>query len=74
MWDCILSILVIIHLCSEYVHYVLEWIAGKREKDVLADIQKHRRRSKKTEMLQQIQKDIATNTKSLDVIKEKLGI
>ena len=67
MWDCILSILVIVHLVTEYIHYTLEYIWGKREGNVLLDIQKHRRSSKKTELLNQIQKD-------LDLIKKKLEI
>lgn len=67
MWDCILSILVIVHLCTEYIHYIFEYVSGKREGNVLADIQKHRRESKKTEKLKQIQRDIT-------LIKEKLGI
>lgn len=67
MWDCILSILVIFHLGSEYIHYVIEYFTGRREKNVLADILKHRKRSKKTEKLTRIQED-------LDLIKKKLGI
>ena len=67
MWDCILSILVIFHLVTEYIHYVYEYLSGNREKNILVDIQRHRIRSKKTERLEQIQKDI-------DLIKENLGI
>ena len=67
MWDCILSVLVIVHLVTEYVHYVYEYMSGNREKNILADIQRHRIRSKKTQMLIQMQKD-------LTLIKEKLGI
>jgi len=67
MWDCILSILVIFHLVTEYVHYVIEYVWGKRDKNVLEDILNHRKISKKTEKLNKIQKD-------LDLIKKKLGI
>lgn len=67
MWDCILSILVIVHLLTEYVHYTLEYIWGKREGNVLLDIQKHRKASQKTAALARLQKDV-------DLIKEKLGI
>lgn len=67
MWDCILSILVIFHLVTEYVHYAFEFISGRRGKNILVDIQRHRIRSKKTEMLKKIQKD-------LNSIKEKLGV
>ena len=65
MWDFILSMLVIIHLVTEYVHYTFEFISGKREKGLLLDIQRHRVRSKKTEMLIKIQED-------LDLIKKEL--
>ena len=67
MWDFILSMLVIFHLVTEYIHYVFEYASGRREKNILVDIQRHRIRSKKTVMLIQMQKD-------LDLIKEKLGI
>ena len=74
MWDFILSMLVVFHLGSEYVHYAIEYFTGKREKNVLTDIQRYRQRSKKTQMLEQLQKDVTANTKSLDAIKKKLGI
>ena len=67
LWDCILSVLVIIHLCSEYIHYFLEWFSSKKEKSVLLDIQNHRKASNKTELLVNMQTDI-------NLIKEKLGI
>jgi len=28
MWDCVLSILVIFHLVSEYAHYAFEYVWG----------------------------------------------
>ena len=67
MWDCILSVLVIFHLVTEYVHYIFEYVSGNREKNILVDIQRHRIRSKKTEMLMKMQMD-------LDAIKKNLGI
>lgn len=67
MWDAVLSCLVIFHLVTEYVHYFYEYASGRREKNILVDIQRHRMRSKKTAMLQQMQKD-------LDLIKAKLKI
>ena len=67
MWDVILSCLVIFHLVTEYVHYIYEYMSGNREKNILVDIQRHRIRSHKTEMLKQMQRDI-------DLIKEKLEI
>jgi len=66
-WDSILSLLVIIHLCSEYVHYFLEYFSGKKETNILKDIHIHRKSSNKTKRLQQIQSD-------LDLIKKVLKI
>jgi len=67
MWDCILSCLVVFHLVTEYVHYFYEYCSGRREKNILVDIQRHRIRSHKTEMLKKMQRDI-------DLIKKELGI
>ena len=67
MWDTILSCLVIFHLVTEYVHYFYEYASGRREKNILVDIQRHRMRSNKTEMLKKMQRD-------LDLIKKKLEI
>jgi hypothetical protein len=67
MWDVILSCLVIFHLVTEYVHYTYEYFSGNREKNILVDIQRHRMRSNKTAMLEQMQRD-------LDLIKAKLEI
>ncbi|MHA1816596.1 MAG: hypothetical protein ACTSX1_11355 [Candidatus Heimdallarchaeaceae archaeon] len=66
-WDAILSILVIIHLISEYGHYAWEFISGKREAEILEDIQNHRKMSTKTQKLKKLQRD-------LDLIKKKLEI
>jgi len=66
-WDFLLSVLVIIHLISEYGHYIWEFISGQRETNILKDIQTHRRKSTKTTRLICIQTDIA-------LIKEKLNI
>lgn len=66
-WDATLSLLVIIHLISEYGHYAWEFISGRRKTNILKDIQKHRKKSTKTHKLKNIQKD-------LNLIKEKLDI
>jgi predicted small metal-binding protein len=66
-WDAILSMLVIIHLISEYGHYAWEFISGRKEAEILEDIQNHRKLSTKTQKLKQIQKDI-------DLIKKRLDI
>lgn len=66
-WDAILSILVIIHLVSEYAHYAWEFISGRKEVKILEDIHNHRKMSTKTKRLQNIQRD-------LNLIKERLEI
>jgi hypothetical protein len=66
-WDAILSILVIIHLISEYGHYAWEFISGRREAKILEDIQNHRKMSTKTQKLRQLQSDINLIKKKLDI-------
>ena len=67
MWSFIASCLVFFHLALELAHYVYEYFAARRGKNILVDIQRHRIRSKKTEMLIQMQND-------LNLIKKKLEI
>ncbi|MHA1469718.1 MAG: hypothetical protein ACTSSP_04060 [Candidatus Asgardarchaeia archaeon] len=69
MWDCVLSILVIVHLASEYVHYALEYFWGKKESRVLLDIQRHRQASQKTEMLTKMQVDINSILEKLEKLE-----
>lgn len=66
-WDAILSILVIVHLISEYGHYIWEFVSGRRESNILKDIQIHRKKSTKTYRLACIQTD-------LHLIKQELKI
>ena len=66
-WDAILSILVIVHLISEYGHYIWEFVSGRRESNILKDIQIHRKKSTKTYRLACIQAD-------LHLIKQELKI
>jgi len=66
-WDAILSMLVIVHLISEYGHYAWEFITGRREAIILEDIHNHRKLSTKTKRLRKIQTD-------LDLIKKRLVI
>lgn len=66
-WDAILSILVIIHLISEYGHYAWEFISGRKNEKILEDIHNHRKLSTKTKRLKKIQRD-------LDLIKDRLLI
>jgi len=58
MWNFVLSCLVILHLVTEYIHYFLEYFWGKKEKNILGDIQRHRMNSTKTKRLMQLQKDV----------------
>lgn len=61
------AIMVGIHLITEYAHYTLEFLWGRKDKDVLKDILKYRKSSRKSEMLVEIVKD-------LRLIKNRLGI
>ena len=67
IWDIVLSVLVGVHLLSEYGHYFWEWYSGRKEQNILEDIQNHRKQSTKTEKLIKIQRD-------LDLIKKRLNI
>lgn len=59
--------MVAVHLITEYFHYALEFLWGKKDKEVLKDILAHRKISRKSEMLVEIVKD-------LRLIKQHLGI
>lgn len=61
------AIMVGFHLVTEYVHYILEFLWGRKDKNILKDILKHRKSSRKSEMLVEIVTD-------LRLIKEHLGI
>lgn len=67
MWSILSAILVFFHLSLELAHYVYEYLASRRGSNILIDIHRHRLRSKKTEKLIKLQKDI-------DLIKERLNI
>lgn len=67
MWSIVASCLVLVHLALELAHYVYEYFASRRGSNILIDIQRHRMRSHKTEMLKEMQRD-------LDKIKKELGI
>lgn len=68
MWSFIASILVFIHLALELAHYAYEYLAARRGKNILIDIQRHRIRSKKTAKLNRIQKDLNAIKKKLNII------
>lgn len=66
-WGIVSTVMVSVHLVTEYAHYIIEYLWGKKDKEILTDILKHRRSSRKSEMLVQIVND-------LDKIKKHLGI
>ncbi|KKL82453.1 hypothetical protein LCGC14_1984610 [marine sediment metagenome] len=70
MWSFIASILVFFHLALKLAHYTYEWFAARRGSNILIDIQRHRLRSRKTEKLIQIQKDINLIKNHLRIEKE----
>ena len=53
-WSIITTILVGFHLTAEFIHYILEFIWGKKDKNILANIVKHRKASQKTKLLNKI--------------------
>ena len=67
MWSIITSVLVFFHLALELTHYIYEWFAARRVNNVLIDIQRHRVRSKKSEMLKNIQQDLNLIKKNLEI-------
>jgi len=67
VWSIIASVLVFFHLALELAHYVYEYFAARRGKNILIDIQRHRIRSKKTAKLNQIQKDLKAIKKKLEI-------
>jgi hypothetical protein len=66
-WAVISTAMVAIHLVTEYAHYIIEFLWGKKDKEILKDILKHRKSSRKSEMLVEIVKDLRQ-------IKKHLGI
>lgn len=61
------AIMVGFHLFTEYIHYTLEFLWGRKDKNILKDILKHRKASRKSDMLVEIVTD-------LRLIKKHLGI
>jgi hypothetical protein len=57
-WAIVSAVLVGVHLISEYVHYTLEFLWGRKDKKVLEDILCHRKVSRKSEMLAEIITDL----------------
>lgn len=73
-WDAILSILVIVHLLSEYSHYIWEFISGRREANILNEIHNHRKSSTKTRRLIHLQVNQDLIMEDLERIKSRLNI
>lgn len=63
----IAAIMVGVHLITEYFHYTLEFLWGRKDKNILKDILEHRKISRKSEMLVEIVTDLRR-------IKKHLGI
>ena len=57
-WAVISTVLVGVHLVTEYAHYIIEFLWGRKDKKILTDILKHRKSSRKSEMLVEIVKDL----------------
>jgi len=66
-WAVISTVMVAAHLVTEYAHYIIEFLWGRKDKKILTDILKHRKSSRKSEMLVEIVEDLRK-------IKEHLGI
>ena len=66
-WAVLSTVMVAVHLVTEYAHYIIEFCWGKKDKDILKDILQHRKSSRKSEMLVEIVQD-------LRLIKTHLGI
>jgi len=66
-WAVISAVMVAVHLATEYIHYIIEFLWGRKDKQILTDILKHRKSSRKSEMLVELVKDVR-------LIKEHLGI
>jgi len=69
-WAIISTILVGVHLITEYAHYIVEFLWGKKDKEILKDILNHRKSSRKSEMLVEIVKDLRLIKKHLGIEKE----
>ena len=69
-WAVISTVLVGVHLVTEYFHYIIEFLWGRKDKEILTDILKHRKSSRKSEMLVEIVKDLKRIKKHLGIEEE----
>jgi len=70
----ILSVLVVVHLITEYFHYAWEFFTGRKENNLIKDILHYRKKSTKTTRLICLQCDVAVLREDIDLIKKKLEI
>ena len=63
--------MVAVHLITEYAHYTVEFLWGRKDKGILKDILEHRKSSRKSEMLVEIVKDLRLIKKHLGLKEEK---
>ena len=71
-WAIISTVMVTVHLVTEYAHYIIEFLWGKKDKEILKDILNHRKSSRKSEMLVEIVKDLRQIKKHLGIEKEEI--
>ena len=69
-WAVISTVMVAVHLVTEYAHYIIEFLWGKKDKEILKDILNHRKSSRKSEMLVEIVKDLRQIKKHLGIEEE----
>ena len=70
-WAVLSTVMVAVHLVTEYAHYIIEFCWGKKDKDILKDILQHRKSSRKSEMLVEIVKDLRRIKKHLGIEEEE---
>ena len=65
IWAILATFLVGFHLVSEYVHYLMEYFGGRKDKKALEEILAYRKKSRKTDMLIQLIKEVESIKKFL---------
>ena len=67
IWPIITAVMVFVHLACEYLHYIWDFLKGRKDSKILEEIHDHRKKSTKTARIADVQKD-------LQLIKKHLGI
>lgn len=70
-WAVLSTVMVAFHLVTEYAHYIVEFLWGRKDKEILTDILKYRKSSRKSEMLVEIVKDLKQIKRHLGIEEEK---